>query len=97
MSATSLVIMCKGTKGKHQMDNSMEFFAIAYNLAMNKRILIVTLLYIYQAYKLILSLILSENLLRKTIPVTSVGRIFTVVPRVEVYLDVGNSTSDDVL
>ena len=112
MSATSLIVMRTSPKVQKQSFKwlvGVEFFAIVYNLAMYshylKRIPLVTLLCIHQAFKLILSLILSRIFLRSTIPVakcvvcfiTLVGAIFTVVPRVEVYLDARNSHSGNTL
>ena len=72
---------------------------ICYNLTLYshnlKRIPIVTLLCIHQTFRIILTLILSKIFLKSEIPlvkciicfVTIVGAVFTVVPRVEVYLD----------
>ena len=80
--------------------------AITYTVAMYshylKRIPIVTLLCIHQSFKLILSLILSRIFLRQAIPlakavvclVTLAGAIFTVIPRVEVYLETENSKKE---
>ena len=112
MSATSLIVMRTSPKVQRESIKwiiGVEFFAIVYNLAMYshylKRIPLVTLLCIHQAFKLLMSLTLSRVFLRTTVPVakavvclvTLVGAIFTVVPRVEVYLDVENSYNDKIL
>ena len=106
MSATSLVITQTSPKMQKESIKWMvgvEFFTIVYNIAMYshylKKIPLVTLLCIHQAFKLIMSLTLSRVFLRTPIPiaktvvclVTLVGSIFTIIPRVEVYLDAGNS------
>ena len=112
ISATSLAIMRTSPKMQKESIKWMvclELFAIIYNIAMYshylKKIPLVTLLCIHQSFKLIMSLFLSRIFLRKTIPVakcvvcfiTFAGAIFTVIPRVEVYLDMGNSHRDQIL
>ena len=84
---------------------------VAYNLAMYscylKNIPLVTMLCIHQSFKLIMSLIFTRIILKHNIPlvkcvvclVTLLGAILTVIPRVEVYVDVGNpdiSTSTNI-
>ena len=72
---------------------------ICYNLTLYshnlKRIPIVTLLCIHQTFRIFLTLILSKIFLKLDIPftkciiclITMVRALFTVVPKVEVYLD----------
>ena len=103
LSALTLLIM--RLSPRVQRENIKWILAIGVNMIVYnvglyshylKRVPLVTLLCIHQAYKLVMSLILSRIFLRRTIPLmkcvvclaTFAGAMFTVVPRVEVYLDV---------